>query len=136
MPRHAQGTRRLEAEGANVVEPFDDGDEGGGARLFRRLAHPGQPARAAFRPRSEEPLQTGDLLTIEVVGEIVRNLAFGAHEGGGAQPFERRHRRHDQPPSAQPVAQAGRSSLPDDASIAAWSSQASISCRGRPANGR
>jgi hypothetical protein len=43
MPRHAQGARRLEAEGANVVEPFDDGDEAGGARLFRRLADPSQP---------------------------------------------------------------------------------------------
>ena len=100
MPRHAQGARRLEAEGANVVEPFDDGGEGGGARLLRRLADPSQPTRPTFRPWGEKHLQTGDLLTIEVVGEMVQDLAFGTDEGGGAQPLERRDRRHDHPPSS------------------------------------
>ena len=103
--RDAPGALRVDAEGPQPVEPFDQVQEVAGARRAGRRAEPGEAAEPVLGLDLEQRVEPPRAVRVEPVGEARQDLPLGPDEGVGAQALDRARPGDDHPPPADLVEQ-------------------------------
>jgi hypothetical protein len=105
---HAIGTGRVEAEGAQSIEPFDQARQCTVTGRTGWLPGPGQHARRRALLPIEQRVECSRLRRGEAAGELEGDVTFGLQHHDADEALEHaRAGRHD-PPPAQLIHQRGR----------------------------
>lgn len=84
----------LDAEAADVLQPCDQAQHGGRLGGLRHLPQPGQPALAGVLSASRQRVEPFAPLGRQAVGQAAVHLPAALVAEFGAQPLQRRRRRH------------------------------------------
>jgi hypothetical protein len=109
--RDAPGALRVDAEGPQPVEPFDQVQEVAGARRAGRRAEPREAAEPVLGLDLEQRVEPPRAVRVEPVGEARQDLPLGPDEGVGAQALDRARPGDDHPPPADLVERPARQML-------------------------
>ncbi len=92
--------RRLDADGAHILQAFNQAEHRGGLCRFRHLPQPGQLVLATTVAAAREGIEPAALLGRQAVGQAPMHVAARLMAQLGAEPLQCGGRRHDNPPLA------------------------------------
>ena len=100
---HEMAAATFNADGAHVLQSFDQGHHGGRHCRLRHLSEPGQPAQTALVPTLSECIEKSALLGGKSLGQPTMSFPTCTVPQINAHPFQHRRRRGNDTPLAARV---------------------------------